>query len=35
MDVLEDEKVWLTGTIYDDHFYGLVEEINVADKYWM
>ena len=35
LDVLEDEKEWLTGIIYDGYFDGLVEEINLADKYKM
>ena len=32
-DILESEKEWLTGVIYDFHFEGRVEEINPIDKY--
>ena len=32
-DILESEKEWLTGVIYDIHFEGRVEEINPIDKY--
>ena len=32
-DELEAEKEWLTGVIYDEHFNGIVEEINLVDKY--
>ena len=30
---LENEKEWLTGVIYETYFNGLVEEINIVDKY--
>jgi DNA polymerase-3 subunit epsilon len=30
---LESEKDWLTSVIYDTHFLGEVEEINLVDKY--
>ena len=30
---LESEKDWLTSIIYDTHFLGEVEEINLVDKY--
>ena len=30
---LENEKEWLTSVIYDIHFLGEVEEINLVDKY--
>ena len=30
---LESEKYWLTSVIYDTHFLGEVEEINLVDKY--
>jgi len=32
-DMLESEKEWLTGVIYDFHFEGRVDEINPVDKY--
>ena len=32
-DILENEKEWLTGVIYDFNFEGRVEEINPIDKY--
>ena len=32
-DILESEKEWLTGVIYDFHFEGRVDEINPVDKY--
>jgi len=32
-DILESEKEWLTGVIYDFNFEGRVEEINPIDKY--
>ena len=32
-DILESEKEWLTGVIYDFHFEGRVEEINPINKY--
>jgi len=32
-DNLESEKEWLTAVIYDFHFEGRVEEINLIDKY--
>ena len=32
-DELEAEKEWLTGVIYGQHFNGIVEEINLVDKY--
>ena len=32
-DILESEKEWLTGVIYDFYFEGRVEEINPIDKY--
>ena len=32
-DNLESEKEWLTEVIYDFHFEGRVEEINLIDKY--
>ena len=30
---LENEKEWLTGVVYETYFKGLVEEINIVDKY--
>ena len=33
LEDLEDEKTWLTGVIYEAHFNGIVEEINLIDKY--
>ncbi len=32
-DILESEKEWLTGVIYDFNFEGRVDEINPVDKY--
>ena len=32
-DDLEEEREWLTGVIYHDNFNGVVEEINLVDKY--
>ena len=32
-DILESEKEWLTGVIYDFHFEGRVDEISSVDKY--
>ena len=32
-DILESEKEWLTGVIYNFHFEGRIEEINPIDKY--
>ena len=32
-DDIDSEKEWLTGVIYDQHFNGIVEEINLVDKY--
>ena len=32
-DNLEEERNWLTGIIYNDNFNGVIEEINLVDKY--
>ena len=32
-DEIEPEKDWLTESIYDDYFLGMVEEISLTDKY--
>ena len=32
-DNLEEERNWLTGIIYNDNFNGVIEEINLVEKY--